>query len=31
MILSQNVKNKKCAPKFVFFNAKKNEKHSDDV
>ena len=30
MILSKNVNNKKCAPKFVFFNEKKNQKDSDD-
>ena len=25
-MLSQNVNNKKCAPKFVFFNEKKSER-----
>ena len=30
LILSQNVNNKKCAPKLVFFNEKRNEKDSDD-
>ena len=30
MILSNNVNNKKCAPKFVFFNEKEIEKDSDD-
>ena len=30
MILSKNVNNKKCAPKLVFFNEKKNVKDSDD-
>ena len=30
MILSKNANNKKCAPKLVFFNEKKNEKDSDD-
>ena len=29
IILSKNVKNKKCAPKLIFFNEKK-EKDSDD-
>ena len=28
--LSKNGNNKKCAPKLVFFNEKKNEKDSDD-
>ena len=30
MFLSQNVNNKKCAPKLVFINEKKIEKNSDD-
>ena len=30
MILSKYVNNKKCAPKLVSFNEKKNEKDSDD-
>ena len=29
-MLSKNVKNKKCAPKLVFFNEKKLEKDSHD-
>ena len=29
-MLSKNVKNKKCAPKLIFFNEKKIEKDSDD-
>ena len=29
-MLSKSVNNKKCAPKLVFFNEKKNEKDSDD-
>ena len=29
-MLSKNGNNKKCAPKFVFFNEKKIEKDSDD-
>ena len=29
-MLSKNVTNQKYAPKFVFFNEKKNEKDSDD-
>jgi hypothetical protein len=29
-MLSKNVNNKKCAPKLVLFNEKKNEKNSDD-
>ena len=29
-MLSINVNNKKCAPKFVFFNEKKIEKDWDD-
>ena len=28
--LSKNVDNKKCAPKFIFFNEKKIEKDSDN-
>ena len=31
VVESKNVKNKKCAPKLVFFNEKKNEKDSDDL
>ena len=30
LMLSKNVNNKKCAPKFVFFNEKWNQKDSDD-
>jgi hypothetical protein len=30
LISLKNVNNKKCAPKLVFFNEKKNEKDSDD-
>ena len=30
-MLSKNVNNKQCAPKFVFFNEKKNQKYLDDV
>ena len=30
LILSKYANNKKCASKFVFFNEKKIEKHSDD-
>ena len=30
MMLSKNVNNKKCAPKLIFFNEKKNEKDSDN-
>ena len=29
-MLSKNVNNKKCAPKLIFFNEKKNEKDWDD-
>ena len=29
LILSKNVNNEKCAPKFIFFN-EKNQKDSDD-
>ena len=29
-MLSKNANNKKCAPKLVFFNEKKNQKDSDD-
>jgi hypothetical protein len=29
-MLSTNVNNKKCAPKFIFFNEKKNQKDLDD-
>ena len=29
-MLSKNVNDKKCAPKLVFFNEKKNKKDSDD-
>ena len=30
IMLLKNVNNKKCAPKFIFFNEKKIEKDSDD-
>ena len=30
LMLSKNVNNKKCAPKFIFFNEKKIEKDSDN-
>ena len=30
LMLSINVNNKKCTPKLVFFNEKKNEKDLDD-
>ena len=30
LMLSKNVNNKKCAPKFILFNEKKIEKYSDN-
>ena len=30
LMSSKNVNNKKCAPKFIFFNEKKNQKDSND-
>ena len=29
-MIPENINNKECAPKFVFFNEKKNQKDSND-